>query len=377
MRISRCWRRRSTYLGAGLSIAVAVWFDWRAAPAPPQPPRPAAPSNDTVVVNCLSPLLYVKGGGIWRARGDGQEPRRIIANAAHPCWSPDRRRIAFVRGGQIWVADAQGRHQRQVTALPGSQPGDELYLSWDPVDDLITFSREATFEVRLSAETARTEGAEADEPYSLLTTSIYDVRASSRLAPTAQPRLDLLSGGGVTHFSEHSHPAWSADGKHLAFCRNGDVWVATRRGPRWYDEPMPPRVRRTVADWAWDTDRLVAVAEYDQANYRACREIHCANDLSWSPNGRLLAYSATRMGGTGFREVHILAVETGDHSVAVRGRWTIATDGVEPSCSPDGRYLAYVGTETGRWTGRHGIVVTPIGGGGRRLLAEGGSEPAW
>jgi Tol biopolymer transport system component len=304
------------------------------------------------------PLAFVRDGDIWVANGDGTGQRLLIKNGEAPAWSPDKRRIAFARNSNVWVASADGREQRQVTSRWGTDRSRSdrhdsfdddraIDISWDPLWDQLTFSHWEEFRVvRLGDKAGSTISG----------CTIFEAPVTAKQAPTVL--WDLYDDETAFHFSNQSHPAWSRDGRSLAFARNGDIWLGTRLRvgePEW--------TRRW--DEEWDVHRLAAVAEYDAPTYRASRENYAVTHLSWSPDGRYLAYDYQRVNGSGTEEVHLLNVNTG-HSRE------LAVPGLEPCFSPDGRFVAYEHP----WHDGD-IWVTSVDGRVNRPLIENGGQPAW
>jgi dipeptidyl aminopeptidase/acylaminoacyl peptidase len=116
-------------------------------------------------------------------------------------------------------------------------------------------------------------------------------------------------------------PAWSADGRHLAFVRylndsDYELFVMRANGSK---------VRRLTDDRRWDTGP------------------------TWSPDGRRIAYTC------GGRVCMIDADGSGRHALR---------RGYGPSWSPDGRWLAYSNKRQGRY---HLFLMHPDGSGNHRV----------
>jgi eukaryotic-like serine/threonine-protein kinase len=144
-------------------------------------------------------------------------------------------------------------------------------------------------------------------------------------------------------------PVWTPDGKRIAFQSNKEG---------------PANLFWQLADGSGGLERLTT-SEYLQA------------PMSWSPDGQLLAF--LEINPSTQREIWVLRV--GDPSAGpgqvrkaqpfMRTRF----DEVEPRFSPDGRWLAYVSNESGRFE----IYVQPYPGPGGKwqISTEGGLDPVW
>lgn len=145
-------------------------------------------------------------------------------------------------------------------------------------------------------------------------------------------------------FDELEAPAWSPNGRHLAFAGrrdgNWDVYVVTENGG--------------------NPTRLTTDPGFDGAP-------------AWSPDGRGLAFVSSRQGAPA---VYRAALD-GRDSEAVRLSGG-AGPAVDPAWSPDGRWVAYAAWGRGGYRLR---VVAAAGGSSRLLTAsETGSDlraPAW
>ena len=105
---------------------------------------------------------------------------------------------------------------------------------------------------------------------------------------------------------------------------------------------------------------------------------------TWSPDGKLFAYSSNRDGNF---EIHVRRVDAGEDVNVSRN----AADDVQPAFSPDGTSIAFVSTRSSRTglikvgtfigfdTRTYGgdIWLTPALGGQPRRLAPDGNFPVW
>jgi serine/threonine-protein kinase len=147
----------------------------------------------------------------------------------------------------------------------------------------------------------------------------------------------------------NGYPAWTPDGKRIAFSSNKEGIL---------------NVFWQLADGSGGLERLTT-SEYVNT------------PSSWSPDGQLLVFNVNDP--TTQRD--ILALPLGDPSASsgqvrkaqpfLRTRF----DEGAPRFSPDGRWLAYVSDESGRYE----IYVQPYPGPGGKwqISTEGGTEPVW
>jgi Tol biopolymer transport system component len=139
----------------------------------------------------------------------------------------------------------------------------------------------------------------------------------------------------------NSTPAWSADGKRIAFHSN-------RAGPA--------NIFWQAADGGGGAERLTT-SDYQNV------------PSSFSPDGQLLVFGEITP-QTG-RDIWVLRLSDRKAQPFLR----TAYEETAPKFSPDGRWLAYSSDESGR----REIYVQPYPGPGgkRQISAEGGQEPVW
>jgi TolB protein len=182
-------------------------------------------------------------------------------------------------------------------------------------------------------------------------------------------------------------PAWSPDGKRVAFARarpaaqgrsiaGFDIYVARVKGGR---------VRRLTTDvgndtqpaWAPNGKRIAVTSDRAgnqdvytmRSNGRALRRLTgtAAEDSSpsWSPNGKRIAFTSDRNGS---EDVFTMSAR----GKALRRLTKSSADEGDPAWSPNGRRIAYA------VAGRSLYVMSRTGRGKRRLKGgAGGRHPDW
>lgn len=213
-------------------------------------------------------------------RVPGGEPVRIFPDgfwATDPAISPDGSRIAVVRDGVagprgIWIANVDGTEVLEVTSGADDQP------AWSPDGSKIAFRRHSEGTLYDIWVVDLDEGGEinltADRGYASegqAAWSSTDRIAYSQRAPAGEAHIWTMAADGsdkrqiTTGAVYDDEPAWSPDGRRIAFDRIGDIWTV---------------------DAAGGGERAVAALPYGQFT------------PAWSPDGLLIAFAWQSGSGT-------------------------------------------------------------------------------
>jgi serine/threonine-protein kinase len=202
------------------------------------------------------------------------------------------------------------------------------------------------------------------------------------LAGTERPLIDARRG--------FMYPRFSPDGEQLAvtISEPGDtnVWVInlatgaqtklTQEGTNNFPFWTPDGERVTYSSILGGNEAI----EWKRADGHGESEPLVSPEVlggvvgpgSWSTDGETLVYSRFLPSMTGIEDIW-MAARDGDREPSP----LVATDAVEfgPALSPDGRWLAYVSDESGRYE----IYVQPFPDGGERhqISSDGGLMPVW
>lgn len=88
---------------------------------------------------------YSIGADIWSVPAVAGSPRKLVADAYNPAWSPDGKQFAFdsERGGarRIWIANADGSGARPFSS-DGADLVSHIRPAWSPAGDWIAFERQ-------------------------------------------------------------------------------------------------------------------------------------------------------------------------------------------------------------------------------------------
>jgi Tol biopolymer transport system component len=289
--------------------------------------------------------IYVKALGV------GTRPLALTDGPAQelsPVWSPDGREIAFARitgqGASIHLVPSLGGQERKLAPVAGP-PGFGYFLpalTWSPDGKSLAFA----------------EKSPPDQPAHIVRLSV-DSREKTRL--TSPPE------GTLGDF----FPAYSPDGKYLAFMRSGsntwgdlDIWVQPAEGgqPRritsgGYDNgaalswtPAGDEIVFTQNVWGGATIYRVSLQGEEPRQIPGIGE----NTAFFTASGGRIVYQQRHVEAPDIFRVPGRAVPPGERIP----RRVIASSWIDhsPAYSPDGRKIAFQSERSGQaniWVSNH------------------------
>jgi Tol biopolymer transport system component len=232
-------------------------------------------------------------GGVYVVRPDGTGMRRLLRGEASDVdWSPDGKAVAFTGRRGIYVMHLRDSRPRLVLR------GNVFSLpAWAPNGHELAVIKEESGVYR-----------SYDGPIEGSSAAIYVVRLDGsglhRLLPRYRGAVGAARPGSMSAVSE-TEAAWSPDGKRIAFqAGDGVIAVAEVKSGRRF------MVNDAIAGYepAWSLDgRLIAyqcegdlcVADADGTGNEH-RVASDGGDPSWSPDSRRLVFEHYLYGGTGW-----------------------------------------------------------------------------
>jgi dipeptidyl aminopeptidase/acylaminoacyl peptidase len=316
---------------------------------------------------------------IWMVPAAGGDAIPLTAEGAsssHARWSPDGKFIAFLSARaegktQVWLLNRLGGEAQRLTDMP--QDVDDF--AWSPDGRrLVLVLRDASPEELEAAKEAKDKVGEADakekkkaaKPWVIdrlqfkLDEEGYLDRRRTHLYTfdLAAKHMTQVTSGDF----DDSEPAWSPDGKFLAFTSNrsqpdpdatynSDIWVVAADNVA-HSASAPTNVKGT---------QLTQVTTNPGAD----------TTPAWSPDGKWITYVTQldpHLFDYGTKHIAVSAATGGEPRVL-----TLALDRVSitPRFSPDGKFIYFIADDDGtqnvcRVPVTGGEITRPIGG---RLMA--------
>lgn len=264
---------------------------------------------------------------IMNADGTSVTDRLTSIWSADPAWSPDGQQIAFTSGNNsegynIFVINADGTNMRQLTQHGGVWD----HPVWSPDGTRVAFHAQSYDLGTIPSHRIGIVGVDGSD-----LTLVKPYWGEGKCYP-----LDT--------------PAWSPDGKQIAFggyCRDRDA-----HGGEFGEEHMG------IFTMSPDGSSVTQLIRFSGGLSNM--------DLDWSPDGKRIAFSAViaEMGG---QQIYVMDADgTGLVQLTTNG-------GRYPSWSPDGKQIVY---ESGDVSSPALYVISTDGSGTRRSVGA-GSDPDW
>ncbi|MBM3756682.1 MAG: serine/threonine-protein kinase [Acidobacteria bacterium] len=361
--------------------------------------------------NDVIAFVPAPGAGLLQVSASGGVPKEVggvEGEARGPVFLPDGRRLLYLRRGAneksgIYVGSLDGKENRRLlpdVATAVFAPGAEM--------DHILFARDRILmALPFDAESAQPTG----EAFPLFEAAVVGAEATTRVTASSTGVLLAQRGrvfqrsrlvwfdragkklGAVSETGEIFDPALSPDEKRLAFVRSrvaedltaGELWVRDlNRG----SETKLPTENASVRGLAWSPNGDRIVYGLDRAGEGVSRLLQRPSDGSgreevlisngpqktvtqWSRDGKFILYSVRQ----GPETQWALSMETGAGErkpMPIAEKVSYAMFG---QISPDGRWIAF----TGRQTGRREVYVRPFpsGEGEWVVSVAGGHASRW
>ena len=279
-------------------------------------------------------------GEIWVMDETGGARRRLTKETSgdtSPAWSPRRDRIAFIGMGgardgdvsrqELYVMDADGTNVKRLTTNEDA----DASPSWSPDGRQLVVAR------------AKRIGEQDVESFLYVVNADGSGERALRHEPRRKTPVFLTA------------PAWSPDGKRIAFTRV-----------------------------TFDEEPGAAVFVMDADGKRPRKLVDEALEPDWSPDGKRIALASyrDRVGRTCFQEcnpnseLYVVGADGGH----LRRLTTSVANEASPTWSPDGKRIAFVSDRSNREDHEFELYVVDASGGDPRRLTHNDAwdlDPDW
>jgi WD40-like Beta Propeller Repeat len=292
------------------------------------------------------------GGVFLRAADEGSPPRRVVPRAAVAV--PALAVLALIAIGAV-------QHRERTASTPYARVGAGTIVF--PMAPGGTFH---LYEIGADGQGLRqlTHGSDLAPNWS----------RQGRLA--FQRKSDVIvAGRRLAGNGRDGEPAWSPDGRRLAFVRDGDLYVVRLPG----DRPRPVAADASWPSWAPRTSLLAFEVDSGGRGHIETsgadgdlEALHTRGDSrfpAWAPRGDVLAYECRTRD-------HWQICTFDPRTGASRMLTSTGSDAFAPAWSPDGRRIAFIGDRDGN----DQLYVMRADGSGIVRLTRGQADkdaPAW
>jgi Tol biopolymer transport system component/imidazolonepropionase-like amidohydrolase len=270
-------------------------------------------------------ITFAALGDIW-VMDVGSKPTRLTTDTfldTEPAWSPDGTRLVFSsdRGGNmdLWIRDMRTGHDRRLTETPAA----EMAAAWSPTGDRIAFVSMGTgylvdvhvidvktSEVTVLQKRIPTTTFPTWSPDGRLVLVGTGQRTSQRFQDGFNKLLAVPVDGGPPNFLPvlpHTSvidsrvgdgPAWSPDGRHIAFINQGllrMVEVGADGNPTGQPRALTSELAHAPS-WTGDSKKILYLAtdQLKMVSVDDGRTITVPLDLEFTPNmptGRVVVHA--------------------------------------------------------------------------------------